>query len=89
MPLGGSSGRLGGPLLFGNAGGAVLPDAPSAGELVSGTYTTYHGPIDLMVPQLAQDHDKSLDTLSDLNVSKAKTFRSNSEPKKTVLAFLA
>ena len=84
---------MGGPLaLFGDnggVGGAAIPDTPSAGELITGTYATYHGPIDLMVPQLAQDHDKSLDTLSDLNVSKAKTFRSNSEPRKTVLAFLA
>ena len=42
-----------------------------------------------MVPQLAQDHDKSLDTLSDLNISKAKTFRCRDEPHKTVQVFLA
>ena len=42
-----------------------------------------------MVPRIAQDFDKSLDTLSDLNVSKAKKYRSNFEPERTVLVFLA
>ena len=69
--------------------GASVPDQPSSGELITGTYATYHGPIDLMVPQISQDHDKSLDTLSDLNFSKAKTFRSQKDPQKTILAFLA
>lgn len=67
--------------------------ATTAGELITGTYATYHGPIDLMVPTLAQDHDKSLDSShvggDHLNITKAKFFRSQSEPKKTVLAFLA
>lgn len=42
-----------------------------------------------MVPQLAQDANKSFDTLSDLNVSKSKFFRSAEDPAKTVLVFLA
>jgi hypothetical protein len=42
-----------------------------------------------MVPQITQDYDRSLDTLSELNVSKAKKFRSKTETNKTVLAFLA
>ena len=42
-----------------------------------------------MVPQLAQDTNKSLDTLSDLNVSISKLFRSQQEPTKTVLVLLA
>ena len=42
-----------------------------------------------MVPQITQDYDKSLDMLSELDVSKAKKFRSKTEPNKTVLAFLA
>jgi len=42
-----------------------------------------------MVPRIAQDFDKSLDTLSDLNVSKAKKFRCQAEPQRTVLIFLA
>lgn len=42
-----------------------------------------------MVPTLAQDANKSFDTLSDLNVSKSKFFRSEEDPAKTVLVFLA
>ena len=54
MPLGSTNGgRLGGPLLFGEGGATSLADQPSAGELITGTYATYHGPIELMVPQLA------------------------------------
>ena len=91
MPLNSSNGgRLGGPLLFGEGVAASgLPEPSQAGELISGTYATYHGPIEMMVPTLAQDANKSLDTLSDLNVSKTKLFRSTEEPKKTVLVFLA
>lgn len=42
-----------------------------------------------MVPRIAQDFDKSLDTLSDLNISKSKKFRSKAEPERTLLVFLA
>lgn len=42
-----------------------------------------------MVPSLAQDANKSFDTLSDLSVSKSKFFRSQDDPSKTVLVFLA
>lgn len=38
---------------------------------------------------MAQDANKSFDTLSDLNVSKSKFFRSEEDPAKTVLVFLA
>lgn len=54
-----------------------------------GTYHTYHAPVAGMIPPLSQDMDKSLDTLSELNVSKMKKFRSKTNPKKTVLVFLA
>ena len=42
-----------------------------------------------MVPRITQDFDKSLDTLSELNVSKSKKFRCQNEPNRTVLVFLA
>ena len=91
VPLVGNSGRLGAPLLFGDGGGAglAISQQPQAGELITGTYATYHGPIDLMVPQLAQDANKSFDTLGELSVSKSKFFRCATDHTKTVLVFLA
>lgn len=83
----GKLGFFGNPLRIGEDAGG-LQEGPSGGELISGAYSTYHGPIDLMVPQLSQDLDKSLDSLSDLSVGAAKVFRSPSDPEKSVVAFL-
>jgi hypothetical protein len=63
--------RLGQPPETGSAS-----ESGQRGELINGTYATYHGPIDLLTPQLNQDFDRSMDTLSDMSVSKAKLFRS-------------
>ena len=65
------------------------PASASTGELIMGTYHTYYGPVAGMIPPLSQDLDKSLDTLSDLNVSRTKKFRNKADPKQTVLIFLA
>ena len=42
-----------------------------------------------MVPSLAQDANRSLDTLGDLSVSKSKLFRSTEDSAQTVLVLLA
>ena len=75
-------------LNIGDAGGNSAASQP--GELISGTYATYHGPIDLMTPQLSQDFDRSLDTLSDTSVVKAKLFMSTQpeHANQSVLALL-
>ena len=57
------------------------------GELISGTYHTYHS-IGVLAPQLSQDLDLSLDVLGEVHVSKTKLFRSPAEPSKTVMCFL-
>jgi hypothetical protein len=45
------------------------------GEVINGTYHTYHS-IDVLAGQINQDIDLSLDALGDLDVRKAKFFRS-------------
>ena len=61
------------------------------GEVITGTYATYQGLIDLMTPQLSQDFDRSLDLLSETSVLKAKLFRSTHSQKsgQTVHALLS
>ena len=44
--------------------------------MISGTYHTYHS-IDVLARQISQDIDLSLDALGDLDVKKAKFFRSS------------
>ena len=67
--------------------GGTTDQTSQTGEIISGTYHTYHS-IDVLAPQLSQDLDLSLDALSELHVSKAKFFRSPSQPSKTVMCFL-
>lgn len=56
------------------------------GELITGTYHTYHS-IGVLAPQISQDLDLSLDALGEVQVS-SKLFRSPTEPSKTVMCFL-
>ena len=67
--------------------GGATDQTSQPGEIITGTYHTYHS-IDVLAPQLSQDLDLSLDALSELHVSKAKFFRSPSQPSKTVMCFL-
>ena len=73
---------------IGNFGASAPSSQP--GELITGTYSTYHGPIDLMTTQISQDFDRSLDLLSETSILKAKFFRakSPSDSIQTVLILL-
>ena len=73
--------------MLSNPIGGAADSTSQPGELITGTYHTYHS-IDVLAPQLSQDLDLSLDALSELQVSKAKFFRSPSQPSKTVMCFL-
>ena len=78
----GSLANLSNPIKIGQVDAMGQP-----GELITGTYHTYHS-IGVLAPQISQDLDLSLDALGEVQVSKTKLFRSPTEPSKTVMCFL-